>query len=388
MCISQVLSILTNKMWMLTVLMPVTLYYLALKTPCKLKKKNIPDLLMICIFITILVGWMVNDFSSKGILIFRFIITQGAFMATYYIGRNCTLGESYKIFYNALLPGFICAILGLVLYIYQPAWYMAQVKNVLSLEALRLRSIFPSPYTCSYLSFFLVSFLIANDFRLIPDFKINISKRVNVALYVVFIILLLFCMMRAPIAGVLISTGFALCHSLLIRREVRRLLKAAVVAISVGIVGLYILDRCMDSESRDFLIGKILVATDRDSSFIEARYELFVADETFWGDGAGRHAIYADDYGSFSVRDTCYQRLKQEVGIVGLAFHLALFIFIISKCIRNYKSLTFELSVMLFLMFSMIGADPLGTPDKHSLLYWLIIGRVASFGALKSAMKI
>lgn len=38
-------------------------------------------------------------------------------------------------------------------------------------------------------------------------------------------------------------------------------------------------------------------------------------------------------------------------------------------------------------MLSMIGADPLGTPDKHSFFYWLIIGRVSSFRGLKLSSK-
>lgn len=386
-CISQIVCIFTDRMWIFTALMPIILFYLALKAPCRLKKNNIPDLLMICIFISIVISWIINDFPYKGILIFRFIITQGAFMTAYYIGKNLLIEESYRVFYKALLPGFVCAILGLILYVYQPGWYMAQVENPLSLEALRLRSIFPSPYTCTYLSFFLISYLLAGNFKLIPNLRIDLSDRIIVVLYFVFIVLLLFGMMRAPIAGVLISVGLGVFHSLLINHKVKPLLIAIMFSILFCVVGWLILDKCMDVGSREFLIEKFVVATDKDSDFLESRAQLFVAEETLFGDGAGRHAIYSGDYQEFVIADTCYQRLKQEVGLVGLIFHLLLFLFIIFKCVLNYRYLTFELSIMLFLMLSMIGADPLGTPDKHSFFYWLIIGRVSSFEGIKLSGK-
>ena len=292
-----------------------------------MKKNNILDLLMICIFISIVISWIINDFPYKGILVFRFIITQGAFMTAYYIGKNLLVEESYRVFYNALLPSFVCAILGLILYVYQPGWYMAQVKNPLSLEALRLRSIFPSPYTCTYLSFFLISYLLAGNFKLIPNLRIDLSNKIIVVLYFIFIVLLLFGMMRAPIVGVLISVGLAVFHSLLINHQVKPLLTAIIFSFLFCAVGWLILDKCMDVESRDFLIKKFVVATDKDSDFLESRAQLFVAEETLFGDGAGRHAIYSDDYQEFVIADTCYQRLKQEVGAVGLIFHLLLFLF-------------------------------------------------------------
>lgn len=127
------------------------------------------------------------------------------------------------------------------------------------------------------------------------------------------------------------------------------------------------------------LLEKLEVATDSSGDFYEKRATLFVADDTLWGDGAGRHAIYAEQYNLDSIRDTCYQRLFQEVGCIGLMLHLLLFGCIIIKCLRHYKHLGFELSVMVFLLISMIGADPLATPDKHCFFYWLVIGRVASF---------
>lgn len=380
--ISSVISILFGNMWLFTFSMPVMLFFLAWKSKCS--KKNLFDVLMILIFMSVAVSWCVNSYPYKGIMIFRYLITQGAFMAAYYIGSSMDINVTYKVFHNALLPGLVCAVLGLILYVYQPAWYLANIDNPATLESFRLRSVFSSPYVLSYMSFFLLSYLFALDFKMLPAHYLDsVSLKVRISLYVILSSILMFCMMRAPIAGVLISLFVALLHAAFVRRKFSMLIYVAVSIIVLCIVIWNIIQRYMDMEAIMFLLNKFEVATDSGGDFYEQRANLFVADDTFWGDGAGRHAIYAEQYNLDSIRDTCYQRLLQEVGYVGLILNLLLFGCIIIKCLRHYKYLGFELSIMIFLLISMIGADPLATPDKHCFLYWLIIGRVSSFKPAK-----
>lgn len=380
--ISSVISILFGNMWLFTFSMPVMLFFLAWKS--KRSKKNLFDVLMILIFMSVAVSWCVNSYPYKGIMIFRYLITQGAFMAAYYIGRSMDINVTYKVFHNALLPGLVCALLGLILYVYQPAWYLANIDNSATLESFRLRSVFSSPYVLSYMSFFLLSYLFALDFKMLPAHYLDsVSLKVRISLYVILSSILMFCMMRAPIAGVLISLFVALLHAAFVRRKFSMLIYVAVSIIVLCIVIWNIIQWYMDMESIMFLLNKFEVATDSGGDFYEQRANLFVADDTFWGDGAGRHAIYAEQYNLNPIPDTCYQRLLQELGYVGLILHLFLFGCIVVKCLRHYKYLGFELSVMVFLLLSMIGADPLATPDKHCFFYWLIIGRVSSFKLTK-----
>ncbi len=380
--ISSVISILFGNMWLFTFSMPVILFFLAWKSKCS--KKNLFDVLMILIFISVVVSWSINSYPYKSIMIFRYLITQGAFMAAYYIGRNMDMNVTYKVFHNALLPGLICAVLGLILYVYQPAWYLANIDNPTTLESFRLRSIFSSPYVLSYISFFLLAYLFALDFKLLPVcYSASASLKLRTFSYILLSSILLFCMMRAPIAGVLISLFIALLHAAFVQRKYRVLIYTAVSITVFGVIIWNLIQRYMDMESIMFLLNKFELATDFSGDFYEERATLFVADKTVWGDGAGRHAIYAELYNLDSIRDTCYQRLLQEVGYVGLVLYLLLFGSVIIKCLRHYKYLGFELSVTIFLLISMIGADPLATPDKHCFFYWLIIGRVSSFKPAK-----
>lgn len=382
--ISSVISILSGNMWLFTFSMPVMLFFLAWKS--KRSKKNLPDILIIFIFMSIAVSWCINSYPYKSIMIFRYLITQGAFMAAYYIGRNMDMNVTYKVFHYALLPGLICAVLGLILYVYQPAWYLANIDNPASLESFRLRSVFSSPYVLSYMSFFLLSYLLALDFKMFPScYSETVSLKIRISSYILLSSILLFCMMRAPIAGVLISLFIALLHAAFVRRKFSILIYTVVSMAVLCVIIWNIMQRYMDMESIMFLLDKFEMATDSGGDFYEKRATLFVADETLWGDGAGHHAIYAEQYNLESIRDTCYQRLLQELGYVGLILHLFLFGCIVVKCLRHYKYLGFELSVMVFLLLSMIGADPLATPDKHCFFYWLIIGRVSSFKLAKQS---
>lgn len=130
----------------------------------------------------------------------------------------------------------------------------------------------------------------------------------------------------------------------------------------------------------DFLLDKFEIVSDKNSTFIEDRYNLMEAEESFFGDGAGRHNLWADDYNvGTSMRDGEYQKLLQEVGYFGQYTYIILIALVILKSLKNYKYLLFEMSTMLFLLVSMIGACPLSTVDKSCFIFWLVMGRVASF---------
>ena len=131
-----------------------------------------------------------------------------------------------------------------------------------------------------------------------------------------------------------------------------------------------------------FLNDKIETAMG--SEFLVDRFNLIEAHESMIGDGAGRHNIWAREFGSFVMPDGEYQKLLQEVGFVGLTIYIVLFSLAVFKCVINIKYLLFELCVIMFLLISMIGADPLSTVDKHPIIYWMIIGRVSAFSQKES----
>lgn len=370
-CISSVLGICFGmKQYLISVLQPVVCFYLAFNTP-KRCNTNIFDILVACIFCSSIISWLTNDYSSKVELIYRHILGPINYMMGYYIGRNMNVNESYSIFRTSLIPVLIVSIIGLYCFFFNPGWYVNGAA-FRGFDSLRLRSIFPSPYTITYYLAFLLGFISLHIFQHngnVKQYKYCIPF---------FVITLLLGLMRTPIVAVLIFFFISLLHSCIYNGQIKVLLYSffAVVLLCFTIT---IVLKNTDTMYVEGIYEKFEVLTDDDNEYIEKRYKLHEADISLFGDGAGRHNIWAEDYGQQSIRDGEYQKLKQEVGVVGETIYIILITLIVLKCLVNFRNLPFELSCMLFLLISMIGANPLSTCDKHSLIFWLIIGRVSSY---------
>jgi len=296
-------------------------------------------------------------------------------MMIYYIGRNISVEKCYKIFNASLFPALIVSIIGIYCFFFPPSWYFSIIEDraLYSLDALRLHSIFSSPYQLAYWDAFLLGFIFFQIFQ----YKQSFSKyKYHI---VVFVVTLTFCMMRAPMAGVVVYLLLSLLHSCIVTGKWDKLIYAIGGIAVIGIVLLFVIKQA-NEEYTNYLFEKIAVITDENSSFVEDRYNLMIADKSLFGDGAGRHNIWADDYNmNTSIRDGEYQKLLQEVGYVGQYLHIFLIACVMLKCMFYYRYLLFELSTMAFLLISMIGANPLSTLDKHSIVFWLVMGRVASY---------
>lgn len=165
------------------------------------------DVLIICILISDVISWAINDYRFKSTLIMRHIIGPVSYMFIYYVGRNLPVEKSYKVFKASLLPALITSVIGIYCFFFPPAWYFSIMEdgNLSSLEALRLHSIFTSPYTLAYMDTFLLGYIFFQIFQnneQITRYKYHIA---------IFVITLAFCMMRAPMAGTAIYFYWHYC---------------------------------------------------------------------------------------------------------------------------------------------------------------------------------
>lgn len=379
-CLSSLLLILAGaKQYLVSVLLPISFFVLAFASRKK-HTMNIFDMFIVLILISDLISWIVNDYLFKSVLIFRHIMGPISYMMVYYVGRNLSVEKSYKVFKTSLLPALIVSIIGIYCFFFPPAWYYGITEDgaLSSLEALRLHSIFSSPYQLAYLDCFLLGYIF---FRI---FQYNEPLKKYTFHIIVFVITLAFCMMRAPMLGVVLYFMFALLHSCISKGNFKKLIYAIIgVVLLAGILSIVL--KHTSAAYVDFLMDKFEIVSDKNSTFVEDRYKLMEADESLFGDGAGRHNLWADDYiEDTSMRDGEYQKLMQEVGYFGQYIYVILIMLVILKCLKNYKFLLFEMSTMIFLLIAMIGAAPLSTIDKSCFIFWLIMGRVASFRKSKS----
>lgn len=362
------------KQYLISMLLPIAFYALAYASR---KKQNLTifDVLIICILISDVISWAINDYRFKSTLIMRHIIGPVSYMFIYYVGRNLPVEKSYKVFKASLLPALITSVIGIYCFFFPPAWYFSIMEdgNLSSLEALRLHSIFTSPYTLAYMDTFLLGYIFFQIFQnneQITRYKYHIA---------IFVITLAFCMMRAPMAGTAIYFLLALLLSCLSMGKWKKLIYAVLGVVMLSGI-LFTVMKNTNAQYVDFLLEKFDIVSEKNSTFVEDRYKLMEADESFFGDGAGRHNLWADDYvvGS-SMRDGEYQKLMQEVGYVGQYIYIILIVLVMIKCLFHPKHLLFEFSTMAFLLIAMIGAAPLSTIDKSCFVFWLVMGRVASF---------
>ena len=372
--IDAIILLLTQKSYLAYIIAPILLYFIALHTHNKYQNKLI-RILLICIWLSALFSWICNTYDHKFILILRFLGYDFAFMMAYSIGANFKTNEYLDFFEKMLLPVSILAVIGLWLFVSPPGWYTARAElsdNIM--EALRLRSIFPSPYTLSYICCILLTYIF---FRIV-QYGTPVKKY---KYYLpLLVITLLLCMQRAPIGGALIGGGGSLIYATIVKKSFK-LLNRIILSVMLIFAFTYYTFNKVDNEMLTYLNDKIMSVTNNTDEFIEKRagYSYMEVKESFVGDGAGKYSPWANNYNYRNMADGQYRKILQEQGVIGLAIYVLLWVVVLWKCYYYRKYLGFELCIMLFLMFSMMGANPFSKIECHSIVYWIIIGRVSAF---------
>lgn len=324
--------------------------------------------------------WTINDYPNKLILVLRCFGSQIAFMMFYWVGKNGKT-DIYLFFRKAIIPLSICCIIGFYFFFFPPGWYMERILNQENfngynlLELTRLKSVFASPYHiayfCSMTSIYMVFCIIKKK-----EYATNYSKFI-----LLFLLTMLFAMMRAPIICFLISVFIGIGYSIIFKPN-NKFILGIILAISVIIFIGFIIIAYIDTNILDFMTIKLDSMLNGSNELMDNRLDLGVS-YNLWGDGTGRHAIYADKYNSESYRDSEYAKWIIEQGYIGITILIILLSMLSLKCIKHFKFLHFEFCLLIFYMITMIGANSLTTADKHCFIFWLIAGRIAGYSTSK-----
>ena len=146
----------------------------------------------------------------------------------------------------------------------------------------------------------------------------------------------------------------------------------------VGIIAIPLFVNQIDKDTTAFMVSKVVQVTDNSDEFVEYRLYLDKGNTEIVGDGVGRHDLHADKYNpDTSIRDGEYMKIIQEQGYIGLWLFLLLLTVCLMVCVGNFKILSLEMCIIIMLLICMIGANPLSTIDKHSIIYWLAFGQIA-----------
>ncbi len=378
--IGTVVLILTQKGYIISILFPLVIYYLAFIRKSKKIKYDAIDILWWIYLLINVQTWLFNDYAYKPQLIGRFFMAQGAYMVAYWIGRKSEYDNLKKITEKSIVPLTITCLLGIYFYLFQPAWYMNMLyRQFLDAgqqafqEFARLRSIFASPYVLAYFCSFTMSWV---------WFELFGQKQISYKVYM--FIGLLFCtsmlaMMRAPWGCAMLSLCIAILYTTIYGKNKKSLKRIIPFALVLVLAVSYAFAK-MNSEDLAYLMDKIGTISSKQGDLLSERINLYDIRPTLLGDGAGRHAFYVDEYPpNYQLPDGEYQKMQMEIGYVGMSCVCLMFGLGILKAIRHFKHLYFELCILLTCIITMMGASSLMVVNEHPFIFWLALGQVSKF---------
>lgn len=373
----------TKQAWLDTTFIPLLIYFLLFTAKGKIKSANIFDILWILSFLWCVFTWFANDYPNQGILIIRCLSEQMAYMMAYWIVRKNERLNVQTMIKASYVPLLITVVLGIILFYTEPSWYASRTKDYATdfeeFEFKRLRSIWMDSYLLMYYCSVVV---IYEFFRLAKGAsKEKLGHYMVIALCVFSILLGIQRSAIASIGAALVLT-FYYVYKYSKFSNIKGILVFVVLLTAVSSVAVL----KMEGEQQLFYISKIASITEDGSDLATQRLTLNKKQGGFQmiGDGVGRHNMYADKYNPMtSMRDGEYVKMLQEQGYVGFSIFILLIALSLLKSFYHFKYLAFEFAVIVMLLISMIGANPISTGDKHPLIYWMIIAQIANFSIKK-----
>ena len=366
----------TGKSYVGYILTPFMLYGCAFS--CKIKKSDFwMNVFFALLLLGIFLSWVINEFAYQEILIVRCLGSEVAFMMAYFIGCSLKDDEYDNLFQKCLKPVAILSVIGIYLFLFPPQWYLDRMSHLgeeeITLEDQRMKSIFSSPYILSYISCILLTYVLFRIFQYGEPFK---KYRYYILLHVVTLLL---CMQRAPLGGAVVGFGGAILYYAVKYQRLSVLVRSLFLSLVLLLSTYFFISNSKD-ERVGYLRYKIeSVIYNDETDFAESRYNISYMEvrHSLLGDGAGRHAAWAGKYHSTNMPDGQYKKVMQERGDIGFAIFVIFLALVFLKCVIYVRYLCFELCIMIFLLVSMIGANPL--TQIHPYLFWLIMGRVSAF---------
>ena len=307
-------------------------------------------------------------------------------MLFFWVGANDD--RRNRNFYNYMMYcGCAILLLGILCYIFTPAWYTQSLLDVLNnsefsivretensmLQSLRFSGFFEDSYPVSLLS---VDIVAISLFALFSKHRM----RYSLICFIISFTAAVLCMHRVSIASALLIIFAFLIYEIYIGKSKK------IIGIIIGITIIIVCISIFSESFRDrlFTLQDIITSRTEDMSFLSAyseRQELSNKLLSQWeypifghGIGSGGPASRFMGYGG--VTDAGYIKLLFENGIVGLSLFLALAIGSIYRGIKYLKYYITEVSVICFTLLAMTGSDTLSLAYLYILPFWYMMGKI------------
>lgn len=306
------------------------------------------------------------------------------FTIFFFVGRYSCY-QNIPIIQKGLKPFLIVCIIGLLLYIIQPSWYMnykllmfeGQLSEGRILEMARLSAFWVYPYWVSYGCAIMYCYLMA---RCLSQSYMT-RKEIFILIFIAFIALL--AQQRAPLFIIAFSTVMFIIQGFFKKR------KKGHISLSLSIIYFIFMVMCMlaifltviDVDMLTRLLEKLEVIENA-TTFLNERSDLFSDFRSktisLFGDGIGRYSHAAYDRGKMAITDQQYMLLLYETGYFGCMSYAIVILVVLYKGLKNFSLNYLELSIILMFLLAMTGANCLSNFGLHTAIFWICCGRVCS----------
>ena len=334
-------------------------------------------LIMISLFLLGLIGYSKNidpRLFNSGVR-YQLLLTTFFFIGKYY-SSSLLIIEKGKVFF------FFMAIIGLLLYIYEPAWYIGIKTNLVSLdmstqtnyyETMRLSGFSSYPYWISYGS---IIYFVYYMIRICYE---NYGKKKTLYHYLIifFLVIIMFlCAQRAPLLVSLFL--FVIILSRAVYKGNIRYLFISLSFIIPMVVFFSFWRNHMEDDMIHFTSEKYRFLDGGAMELVENRANMFISkkDITFTGEGIGLYSHTALSLGKKAITDQQYLRIIYESGVLGFLFYVVFFVTICYHGLKDLKKNLFEVFVIVFYLISMFGANSLSMEGYHTAIFWICCGRI------------
>ena len=304
----------------------------------------------------------------------------------FFVGRYSQYWN-IKILKKGLYPFLIVCAIGLFLYITSPAWYMNYklqlwensdgISEARILEMTRLSVFWVYPYTISYGCAIIYTYIIIHTY-------IRGYMKKGDTLYLLFLAFIaILTQQRAPlfiiaaITLIYIAIGFFKK-----KKNGHSSLKLSIIYFLIASICMFsIFVSFIDVDMLTRLLEKIEVLSDA-SVFLDERANIFsqflTKDITLLGDGIGRYSAAAYRMGKDAITDQQYLLTVYETGYWGCFGYGVIILAVIIKGLKSFSVNYFELTIILFYLLAMSGANCLSSFGQHIAIFWMCCGRICN----------
>ena len=312
-----------------------------------------------------------------------------------YVGMQYKDEDIYKIFVYSTL---FCDISGLVLYFWQPDWYVG-FKTDVYLDAWyavgsnvneenvmtngltsRFSSFFPNSYPIAFYNIFSLC-IVFNDLYRAKEKRLIKSNYILMGIVAICIVAISLTLTRIAI----LYLGLLLLYFLYYgyhHKKKNRLLFLWMLIVIIGFIAIaiiYILQSGFGELIIEHFLGRFdsaaMTEAHEGSRSDQIAGVLEIWNNIIFGDGMGSRGGAVRKLGMAGLTDCNWVRILVEYGIVGSFLFISVIGITLKRASHFRRYLTTEMMIIMYVVLAMIVSDAF-SKGHMILLFWFAVGRV------------